>query len=350
MRLKKKYNPTDNIVHVISLSCSELPPKKYGGTELVVSNLCEGLTDLGANVLCYSPGSLRLKRVSHVRTLETPSSAFGEGGQCNTPEHLSIVCQELRKRLSAGDVVLFNHVDHYNYLKSRLGILNRVRAHFYEIAHWIDVGMKSNIVYPSARLAHEVSRHGTVIPHGERLLFKDPADEVMREDFLFFAGRITPDKGIDIALEAARNIGVQLVLAGPQVDTTFAEPIVSDPAVTYLGDLTHEELFGVYRRCKALVYMSQYTEPFGLAVIEAMAAGAPVITTGRGGTGETVIDGKTGFFASSAADIASAYQKLHLISEDACVARAREYTVERMAQQYLQLFIHGQPRPSAPFA
>jgi glycosyltransferase involved in cell wall biosynthesis len=342
MRLKQQYSPTNNIIHVISLSCSELPPKKYGGTELIVANLCEGLSDLGANVSCYSPGSLHSKRVSHVRTLQTPSPAFGEGGQCNTLEHMSIVCRELRKRLSAGDVVLFNHLDHYRYLKWRLGILNWARAHFYEIAHWVDVGMKRNIVYPSARLAHQVSRHGTVIPHGERLSFKDSGNDVMREDFLFFAGRITPDKGIDIALEGAKNIGVQLVLAGPQVDRRFAESIVSDPAVTYLGDLTHEELFGVYRRCKALVYMSQYTEPFGLAVIEAMAAGAPVITTGRGGTGETVIDGKTGFFASTAADIASAYKKLHLISEDACGARAREYTIERMAQQYLRLFLNGQ--------
>jgi glycosyltransferase involved in cell wall biosynthesis len=340
MRLKKQYSPANNVIHVISVSCGEVPPRKYGGTELVIANLCEGLSELGARVSCYSPGTLRLRRVEHVRTLEAPSAPFDEGGVCNSPEHLFNVCRELRKRLRAGDVVLFNHQDHYPYLKERLGILNRVRAHFYEVAHYVLVGMDHNVVYPSARLAQELSRPGTVIPHGERLSFKDPGDGVAREDFLFFAGRIARSKGVDIALEAAKNLGVRLVLAGPQTDRVFAESVLADPAVEYLGELTHEQLFESYRRCKAFVYMSQDTEAFGLAVIEAMAAGAPVITTGRGGTGETVIDGMTGFLASTAAEIAGAFQKLHLISEDACVARAREYTVEKMAQEYLRLFLH----------
>lgn len=88
--------------------------------------------------------------------------------------------------------------------------------------------------------------------------------------------------------------------------------------------------------------MTQYTEPFGLSVIEAMAAGTPIITTGRGGTGETVIEGKTGFFAQTADDIVSAYTKLNSLSEQDCINRAQHYTIAKMAQAYYAHIAHSE--------
>ncbi|MBK8186890.1 MAG: glycosyltransferase [Cellvibrio sp.] len=119
---------------------------------------------------------------------------------------------------------------------------------------------------------------------------------------------------------------------GPLNDKNFSTPILADSAVEYLGELTYEELFAVYCRCKALVYMTQYTEPFGLSIIEAMAAGAPSITTGKGGTGETIIQNKTGFFCNDAGDIVEAYRKLSSLRSIDCINRAKDYTLEKMAQ------------------
>lgn len=338
---KKKYNPAINQIHIVSLSCNPVPPVRYGGIELVIAHLCEGLAELGANVLCYSPGDFSILGVTHVRTLAQPSPNVKEQGKPNTTEHLEIVHAQLQVRLKAGDVVLFNHTDHYRYLKKRLGIFNWLKAHYFEVAHWVDAGMKKNIIYPSKHLADQLKRPGVVIPHGEKLLFQKDEGSTLRSNNLFFAGRITKDKGVDIALAACKLLNIKLILAGPQNDKAFAAPIIADENVEYLGELTYEELFQVYTQCRALVYMTQYTEPFGLSVIEAMAAGAPVITTGRGGTGETVIPGKTGFFAETAEDIVNAYHQLDRISNPDCIARAKNYTLDTMAKNYLSLFINN---------
>jgi len=332
-----KFNSKKNSIHIISLSCNPVPPIRYGGIELVIAHLCEGLAALGTKVICYSPGDFAIAGVRHVQTLTTPSANVKAGGKPNTQEHLSSICSHLQNNLQAGDVVLFNHSDHYRYLKKRLGVFNWLKANFFEVAHWVDVGMKKNIIYPSQHLANQLARPGVVIPHGEKLLFNTNPGMHERDANLFFAGRITKDKGVDIALAACKKLGIKLVLAGPLNNPDFSTPILADESVTYLGELTYEELFEVYCRCKALVYMTQYTEPFGLSVIEAMAAGAPVITTGKGGTGETVIAGKTGFFANTADDIVTAYAQINTLREQDCIDRASEYTLDLMAKKYFHL-------------
>ncbi len=338
--LTKKFDITRNWIHVISLSCNPVPPVKYGGIELVIAHLCEGLVKRRVKVKCYSPGELNIDGVEHVKTLATPSLHIKEGGAPNTLEHLEAVRIAMKENLIAGDIVLFNHADHHRYLKKKLGFFNRIKANYYEIAHWVDAGLQKNIIYPSLHLKQDIGKPGVVIPHGEKLLFnKNPSQP--REDYLFFAGRITKDKGVDIALAASKKIGVPLVLAGPLNDKAFAETIIYDTNVKYLGELTYQELFDHYCKCKAMIYMTQYTEPFGLSVIEAMAAGAPIITTGKGGTGETVLVGKTGFIANTADDIVDVYEKLNALKSEDCIKRAHDYTIDVMVDNYLSLFLNG---------
>ena len=337
--LTKKFDITKNWIHIVSLSCNPVPPVRYGGIELVIAHLCEGLVQYGAKVKCYSPGQLAIEGVTHIQTLTKPSLHIKEGGTPNTQEHLTAIKIALQKSLSKGDVVVFNHADHYRYLRKRLGIFNWLKANFYEVAHWVDAGMQKNIIYPSQHLQQESGKPGVVIPHGEKLLFNKTPNNP-REDYLFFAGRITKDKGVDIALDACKKMGIPLVLAGPLNDKAFAEIIINDNTVKYLGELTYSELFEYYCKCKAMVYMTQYTEPFGLSVIEAMAAGAPVITTGKGGTGETVLIGKTGFIANTADQIIDAYKKLSALKAEDCTSRANNYTVNVMVENYLSLFLN----------
>lgn len=332
--LRKAFNPDKNTIHVISLSCNPVPPVRYGGIELVIAHLCEGLAERGARVICYSPGTLTVPGVEHCQTLPAPAIHIKEGGLPNTPEHLQAIKRHLRANLRRGDVIIFNHADHYRYLRKRLGVFNWLTVHACEIAHWMDAGMQKHVVYPSAQLMLDIGKPGVVIPHGEKLLFNENPS-LPKEDFLFFAGRITKDKGVDIALAAAHELNVKLVLAGPLNDKVFAGPIIQDPAVDYLGELTYEDLFTYYCRAKALVYMTQYTEPFGLSVIEAMAAGCPVITTGKGGTGETVLPGKTGYFCQTSQDIVQAYAELDKIQATDCIERARDYSIFKMTDAYL---------------
>lgn len=323
---------------MLSLSCNSVPPKDYGGIELVIAHLSEGLANIGCNVICYSPGALNIPNVKHYKTLPKPARPFAESGVANTQEHLKHMLIGLKKNLQKGDVIILNHAEHAIFLKRRLGFFSRKKYFICEIAHWIDVGSEENIVAPSKSLHDTIGKPGTIIPHGEKLLFADKNKNKNKKDFLFFAGQITQKKGVDIAFSAAKKLGVRLVLAGPLIDKQFSDLLLNDDSVEYLGVLNYKELFYYYSDAKALVYMTQHEEAFGLGVIEAMAAGCPVITTGKGGTGETVIENETGFFCKTAKDICDKYPLLDTIEPHKCISRAKEYSIEKMAAAYFKYF------------
>jgi len=338
---RKNFNSNENVVHLISLSCNTVPPAKYGGIELVVANLAKGLSELGMKVRVYSPGELGVEGVQHSQTLLTPSpSIIGEHPvPSNTVEHLEVLQQEITRHYNSGDAIIFNHSDQFRYLKKKFGRLFWLKANTYEIAHWLDVGLYDNIIYPSLSLMKDIRKPGFVISHGEELVFNKPFAPTSRD--LFYAGRITQDKGVHIALEACKRIGCKLIIAAPSSDSEYFNSIVKSPEVEYLGELNAEQLLAQYEKTYAFIYMTQYNEPFGLAVIEAMAAGTPVITTGYGGTGETVIENETGFFCDTVEAIVEAYARTPSLDRCKIQAHAKNYTYRKMAEKYKSLIVDG---------
>lgn len=332
----RKFSADKNTVHIISLSCNPVPPKKYGGIELIIANLCQGLRDLGLKINLYSPGELSISGVVHSKTLNQATPTIISGGNPNTEEHLKAVQEHLLQNTQWGDIILFNHADQFRFLKKRLGRRFFLKVNLFEVAHWLDAGIYKNVIYPSKSLANVIGKPGFHAPHGINLIFNNAETE--RSENLFFAGRLTKDKGLSIALEAVKKIGCKLVLAGPEHQTSFCNELINDSSVIYLGELSYQELFAEYQKSKAQIYLTQYVEPFGLSVIEAMAAGSPVITTGLGGTGDTVIHGKTGFHAKTVDEVVSAYHALNQISSQDCINQARNYSPENMAKAYFEIF------------
>ncbi|NWJ45028.1 MAG: glycosyltransferase family 4 protein [Chloroflexi bacterium] len=120
------------------------------------------------------------------------------------------------------------------------------------------------------------------------------------EGFLLFAGRITPEKGPDLAIEIARMAGKKLVLAGGIYDSGFYESKIrpqleADSNLQYVGQLHRADLFALMSRADGLLFTSRWEEPFGLVMAESMAAGTPVITWRRGAAPEIITHVKTGF-------------------------------------------------------
>jgi len=333
---KKRYNLSQNNVHIISLSCNTVPPPKYGGIELVIANLCEGLGSLGCNVILYSPGECIIRGVKHVQTLKHPSPPLNQGGSANNIDHLLAIKEQLVCNYKKGDILLFNHPEQFRFLKKKLGVRFFIGANFYEIAHWLDVGVYNNVIYPSKSLYYAIKKRGCFVPHGLKLKFC--MQEKRRSDNMFYAGRITPDKGVHIAVQSAARLGVKLLIAGPNPHTDFSKKILSNPYVEYLGELNYEELYEYYSTTKCHIYLSQYIEPFGLTIIEALAAGSPVITTGKGGTGEIVSHGVNGFYADSVDGVVSSYKKIGKLSSHDCSESVRKYSVRRMSKGYLDIF------------
>jgi glycosyltransferase involved in cell wall biosynthesis len=180
------------------------------------------------------------------------------------------------------------------------------------------------------------------VPNGIRL--EEFAFQGDKEDFLLYAGRFAPEKGPDLAVEAARRAGRRLVLAGkmePQYQEYYEREIAPHlgDAVEYVGDLTQRELAGYYRRAAAVLFLARWSEPFGMVAVEAQACGTPVIATRRGGPAESVVDGETGFLVDTPEEAARAVARLGSLDPRACRHNVEErFTAAVMARGYERVY------------
>ncbi|MEC3918663.1 glycosyltransferase [Nocardia sp. CDC160] len=126
-----------------------------------------------------------------------------------------------------------------------------------------------------------------------------PDPRVEREDFFLFAGRLVPYKRPDLAIRAARQAGVRLVILG---DGRYRRQLESmaGPETVFLGAASDEVLQDMYRRCRALLMPG--VEDFGIVPVEAMACGAPVLAVGEGGALDTVVPGISGEHVPAGSD------------------------------------------------
>jgi UDP-glucose:tetrahydrobiopterin glucosyltransferase len=173
------------------------------------------------------------------------------------------------------------------------------------------------------------------------------AAQVADDAPLLFAGRITPEKGVEAAIEIAERARSRLLIAGGVYDRRYYEerilPLLkwARGRVTYLGHLEHEKLWQVMGQARALLFPIQWDEPFGLAAIEAMAAGTPVIAFRRGAAEEVIRHGETGFLvgAGDCAQAAALVDGLAALSRAACRAHvARNFSLARMLDAYEHLY------------
>ena len=141
------------------------------------------------------------------------------------------------------------------------------------------------------RISRFYGRRSTVIfPPVETVRFQSVASENV-EDYYLVVSRLIPYKRIDLAVQAATELGVRLKIAGAGRDRQRLESLAGDN-VEFLGFVPEAELPRLTARCKALVFPG--LEDFGITPVQAHAAGKPVIALGAGGALDTVIPGVTG--------------------------------------------------------
>ncbi|HXM56194.1 MAG TPA: glycosyltransferase family 4 protein [Candidatus Dormibacteraeota bacterium] len=161
-----------------------------------------------------------------------------------------------------------------------------------------------------------------------------------KQDYLVELARITPEKGQHLAIEMARRAGRPLVLAGkvdPGADDYFREqiePHLGDD-VRWIEDVAGAEKARLLAEASAMVFPIEWAEPFGLAMVEAMASGTPVLAFPNGAAPEVVEDGVTGFIARDVDGLVDALGRVDQIDSERCAARSRErFSPARMADGY----------------
>lgn len=163
--------------------------------------------------------------------------------------------------------------------------------------------------------------------------------------YALFLGRMSPDKGVDRAILAAKAAGVRLVIAAKmREDPELAyyrdhiAPMLGD-GVEYIGEVGGADKRELLAGARCLLNPIRWPEPFGLVMIEALACGTPVITTGKGAAPEIVDDGISGFLCGTDAELLDALARVDDIERSTCRAIAKErFSTDRMVADHLELY------------
>jgi glycosyltransferase involved in cell wall biosynthesis len=117
--------------------------------------------------------------------------------------------------------------------------------------------------------------------------------------------------------------------------------------VELLPELNAEQKYQYMSRARAVLFTSQWEEPFGLVMTEAMASGAPVIAFRRGAAPEIIVDGETGFLCDTEEDMVAALAKVDAISPVACRRHVEAlFNRERIASRYLNAYRQALRQPA----
>jgi glycosyltransferase involved in cell wall biosynthesis len=163
--------------------------------------------------------------------------------------------------------------------------------------------------------------------------------------YLAFVGRVSPEKGLDVAIRVAEAAGLPLRI-GAKVDPadqeyfeTVIRPLLASPSVDFLGEVDEATKRELLVGARALLFPVDWPEPFGLVMIEALACGTPVIARPRGAVPEVLADGETGLIAERFDDLVRAAATVERLDRRACRAAAEaRFSVGAMVDRYEALY------------
>jgi glycosyltransferase involved in cell wall biosynthesis len=303
-----------------------VPPQGYGGVENMCADLVDGLVERGHEVTLIGAGMPGTKAGRFEATyLEPPSGRLGEP----LPEVLHTAA--LARILAPLDIDLVHDHTLAGPLLARGRTVPTVVTMHGPVTgepgeYYRQLGDTVSLVAISAaqrRAATDLAWRGTVHNAVDVTSFPFRAD---KEDMVLFLGRLHPDKGAHLAIDAARGAGLPIVVAGKCTEPveleyfrTFIEPRLG-PDVTIFGPADAAAKRDLLARAAALVFPILWDEPFGMVMIEAMACGTPVVALRRGAVPEVVVDGMTGILCDDPADLPAAITAARDLSSAACRA------------------------------
>ena len=323
-----------------------VPPKLYGGTERVVSYLTETLVAHGHDVTLYASGD----SMTSAR-LEAPTSRalrLSETSRDPLAPHHVMFEQVIRDR-DRFDIVHF-HTDHLHFGLARHAGLRHVttlhgRQDLPELGPLFKEFADAPVVAISEAQQRQVphARWLGVVHHGlppDQYRFSEHPD-----GYLAFLGRVSPEKGLDRAIEIATRLGMVLRVAA-KVDRADRDyyvqqiaPLLHNPYVEFIGEIADSEKSAFLGGARALLFPIDWPEPFGLVLIEAMACGTPVVAFRRGSVSEIVTDGVTGFLVDAVDQAVTAVERLPALSRRRCREVFEErFAATRMMEDYLGLY------------
>lgn len=323
------------------------PPVGQGAWELISSYITEELVARGHDVILYATGDsmtqATLKSIAPHPLLE-PEGANLEN-KAYGYLHAALPFED------AGQLdIIHNHYDGYPLVMSRLTRVPVVNTiHGFSSPQIKDIYRKySNVGHVSISLADRRNcpdlNWVANVYHGINL------DEIEfgvgPGDYLAFLGRIHPTKGTHIAIEVAKKLGRTLKIAGyideadPVVKKYWDEaiaPQIDDKQIIFVGEVKAEAKSQFLKQAQVVLCPIQWEEPFGLVLIESLAAGTPVVAFARGSVPEIIKDGVTGYAvpADDVSAMAKAVEQAGVLDRAKIRQDAEQnFSIARMVSDY----------------
>jgi glycosyltransferase involved in cell wall biosynthesis len=316
----------------------------YGGTELFLAQLAEGLHQRGIDVVVYTNGE---------STLDLPKRWLYEKAQWPIRGEVYDNLKDINHTTWAiADAAHSCDIIHLNNAPG-LTCSRLVRAPFvYTVHHPHEDALSAFYSYfPEVyyvtisdfqRQLETMPRRRT-IHHGLDLSRYELREH--KQDYLSFIGRIAPVKGPHLAIAAAQKAGIPLKIAG-EVQPIFRDyfeqqikPHLDGKFIEYVGEADLKAKNELLGNSRAMLFPIQWDEPFGLVMIEAMACGTPVLALPGGSVPEIVCDGVSGWLCHSLEELADRARNLDM--QPAAVRRYTEqfFSLGRMISDYVDLYM-----------
>ena len=341
-----------------------VPPLAYGGTERVIDALRSELLMRGHQVTTFASGDSE-ERGEHVVTV--PRALRPAGSGADPAAWFMATLLDVRERARDFDVVHL-HLDVFGAAADSLPVPvvhtfhGRLDLPGYDR---VLPRMRGRLVAISrSQAASQPDAPWAAVVHNG--LAFGPAPDVPRGDGLCFVGRVDPEKGIVEAMEVARQAGRRLRIAAkvgtrPRERAYYEE--VFRPAlrragrgVEFLGELSGADRDRLLAESAASLMPIAWPEPFGLAAIESLACGTPVLARPLGALPEILREGVDGFFGTDVEDLAARVDDCGRLDRAAIASSVRErFSAARMADAYEALYREAAlaaprlaPPPAAP--
>lgn len=323
-----------------------VPPKKYGGTERVVHALTEELVRMGHDVTLFASGdsitSAKLQSV-YPRALREARLKDLYGSNTWSLFNIGLAYQQKEKFDIIHDhnghlsVPTANVADIPTVMTMHGPFVPEIRKIFQELRkpYLVTISESQGYAAPNLNFA------GTV--HNGLDMKSYPFSEE-HDGYLLFVGRISIEKGVHHAVEAAQQLNLPLIIAAKldAIDRPYfreyIEPYLSD-SIQWIGEVDEAERNRLMSRAMCFLHPVTWHEPFGLTIIEAMACGCPVIGFDKGSIPEIVKNGETGFVVRDTEAMLDAISHIGTIERKKCREHSLEnFSAEKMAKGYEKIY------------
>jgi glycosyltransferase involved in cell wall biosynthesis len=340
------------------------PPDNYGGAEEIIATLVEEQVAEGHDVTLFAPGDAETSAhlVSFIPTAlreeQTPWAAHLKAfyhlfNAIETAKDFDIIHTHLSSgadlhiypltaQLTTPHVTTLHSLFPFDHVNGWTG-----DADDFYLRKW---GAGVPIVAISKHASKEIPPHVNTIDivYNGLPMREFQQQEKRREDFLIWIGRFSPEKGPDVAIEAAKRADRSIVLGGT-IDEESEEkknyfyevikPLINDKQVQYVGPVDKTQKIELLSQAYGFLNPIDWEEPFGMVMIEAMGLGCPVISFARGAASELIEHGKTGFLVQDLDEMVQAIPQLEQIDRYYTRKHVEQhFSAKAMAQGYMRVY------------